>query len=130
METQDNNISDGITEDIITELSRFRQLRVVARNSSFRYRGQDVDVVRVGRELGVHYLVEGSIRRLGDRIRITAQLVDAGSGHHVWAERFDCNQDELFTIQDLVVRKIVGTLVGRLGKPSALSVRSESHPPV
>ena len=106
--------SDGITEDIITELSRFRQLRVVARNSSFRYRGQDVDVVRVGRELGVHYLVEGSIRRLGDRIRITAQLVDAGSGHHVWAERFDCNQDELFTIQDLVVRKIVGTLVGRL----------------
>jgi TolB-like protein/Tfp pilus assembly protein PilF len=106
--------SDGITEDIITELSRFRQLHVLARNLSFRYRGEDVDVIRVGRELGVQYLVEGSVRRLGERIRITAQLIDTGSGHHVWAERFDRNQDELFAVQDQVVRTVVGTLVGRL----------------
>src|SRR5262249_27251514 len=106
--------SDGITEDIITELSRFRRLQVLARHSSFRYRGQDVDAVRVGGELGVQYLVEGSVRRLGEHIRITAQLIDAASGHHVWAERFDCNQDNVFAVQDQVVRKIVGTLVGRL----------------
>ncbi len=105
---------DGITEDIITELSRFRQLHVVARNSSFRYRGPDVDVARAGRELGVQYLVEGSVRRLGERMRITAQLIDTSSGHHVWAERFDRNQEELFAVQDQVVRTIVGTLVGRL----------------
>jgi TolB-like protein/Tfp pilus assembly protein PilF len=106
--------SDGISEDIITELSRFRQLRVFARNASFRYRGQDVDPLRVARELGVAFLVEGSVRRLGDRIRITAQLIDAGTGHHVWAERFDRHQEELFGVQDQVVRTIVGTLVGRL----------------
>jgi adenylate cyclase len=105
---------DGITEDIITELSRFRQLHVVARNSSFRYRGPDVDVARIGRELGVQYLVEGSVRRLGERMRITAQLIDTASGHHVWADRFDRNQEELFAVQDQVVRTIVGTLMGRL----------------
>jgi adenylate cyclase len=77
--------SDGITEDIITELSRFRHLRVIARNSSFRYCGQDIDVIRVGNDLGVQYLVEGSVRRLGNRIRITAQLVETKSGHHLWA---------------------------------------------
>jgi adenylate cyclase len=82
---------DGITEDIITELARFRTLHVLARNTSFRYRGQDVDVQRVGRELGVQYVVEGSVRRIGNRIRITAQLIDTATGHHVWADRFDRN---------------------------------------
>jgi TolB-like protein/DNA-binding SARP family transcriptional activator/Tfp pilus assembly protein PilF len=106
--------SDGITEDIITELSRFSQLHVVARNSSDRYRGQDIDVSRASRELGVQYLVEGSVRRLRDRIRITAQLVDTRSGHHLWAERFDRDQEELFAVQDQVVRTIAATLVGRL----------------
>ena len=106
--------SDGVTEDIITELSRFRRLQVLARHSSFRYRGQDVDPVRVGRELGVQFLVEGSVRRLAEHMRITAQVIDAASGHHVWAERFDCNQEDVFAIQDQVVRRIVGTLVGRL----------------
>jgi TolB-like protein len=104
---------DGITEDIITELSRFHQLHVVARNSSFRYR-KDVDMIRVGRELGVEYLVEGSVRRLGDQIRITAQLIDAKSGHHLWGERFDRNENDLFAVQDQVVRTIVATLVGRV----------------
>ena len=105
---------DGISDDIITELSRFRQLRVVARNSSFQFRGPNVDVGRVGRELGILYVLEGSVRRLGNRIRITAQLVDASSGHHVWADRFDRPLEELFDVQDQVVRTIVGTLVGRL----------------
>ena len=105
---------DGITEDIITELARFRNLHVLARNTSFRYRGQDVDVQRVGRELGVQYIVEGSVRRLGDRIRITAQLIDTATGHHVWADRFDRNQEELFAVQDQVVKTIAATLVGRM----------------
>ena len=101
---------DGITEDIITELARFRNLHVLARNTSFRYRGQDVDVQRVGRELGVQYIVEGSVRRLGERIRITAQLIDTATGHHVWADRFDRNQEELFAVQDQVVKTIAATL--------------------
>jgi len=105
---------DGISDDIITELSRFRQLRVLARNSSFQFRGPNVDVGRVSRELGIQYILEGSVRRLGNRIRITAQLIDASSGHHVWADRFDRPLEELFDVQDQVVRTIVGTLVGRL----------------
>jgi adenylate cyclase len=118
---------DGITEDIITELARFRNLHVLARNSSFRYRGQDVDVARVGRELGVQYLLEGSVRRLGDRIRITAQLVDTATGHHVWAERFDRNQEELFALQDQVANTIAATLVGRL--KAAATERAQRKPP-
>ena len=106
--------SDGITEDIITELSRFRQMRVVSRNSSSRFGGRDLDMIRVGRELGVHYLVEGSVRRMGARTRITAQLIDAATGNHVWAERYDSAQDEIFDVQDRVVRTIVGTLAGRM----------------
>jgi TolB-like protein/class 3 adenylate cyclase/tetratricopeptide (TPR) repeat protein len=106
--------SDGITEDILTELSRFRALSVIARNSSFRFRGEDVDVVRVGRELKVQYVLEGSVRKIGNKIRITAQLIEATSGSHVWADRFDRAQDEIFAVQDEVVRMIVGTLVGRL----------------
>ena len=81
--------SDGITEDIITELSRFRSLFVIARNSSFQYRDKDVDVRHVARELGVQYVVEGSVRKLGDRLRIMAQLIDAITGNHLWSERYD-----------------------------------------
>jgi TolB-like protein/class 3 adenylate cyclase/Tfp pilus assembly protein PilF len=106
--------SDGITEDIITELARFRQIHVLARNSSFQYRGRNIDVVPVGRELGTQYLVEGSVRRIGDRVRITAQLVNTETGHHIWAERYDRPQNEIFTVQDDLVRTIVGTLVGRV----------------
>jgi TolB-like protein/class 3 adenylate cyclase/Tfp pilus assembly protein PilF len=111
--------SDGITEDIITELARFRQLHVLARNSSFRYRGRDMDVVQVGRELGVGYLLEGSVRRLGGRVRITAQLIEAASGRHLWAERFDRSEEDIFAVQDKVVRTIVGTLIGRLQAAAA-----------
>jgi adenylate cyclase len=106
--------SDGITEDILTELSRFRALSVIARNSSFRFRGSDVDVVRVGRELNVQYVLEGSVRKMGDKIRITAQLIDATTGSHVWADRYDRTQEEIFNVQDQVVRMIVGTLAGRI----------------
>jgi adenylate cyclase len=110
---------DGITEDIITELSRFRQLHVLSRNSSFRYSGKNLDIVRIGRELNVQYLLEGSVRRVGDRIRITAQLIDASSGNHLWAERYDRKEEEIFAVQDQVIRNIVGTLVGRLQAHSA-----------
>lgn len=105
---------DGITEDIITELSRFRQMHVVSRNSSSRFGGADLDMIRVGRELGVLYLVEGSVRRMGARTRITAQLIDAATGSHIWAERYDNAQNEIFDVQDKVVRTIVGTLSGRM----------------
>jgi adenylate cyclase len=106
--------SDGVTEDIITELSRFRSLFVIARNSSFQYRDKSVDVRRVARELGVQYVVEGSVRKMGTRVRITAQLIDAPSGNHLWSERYDRNLDELFEVQDEVTRTIVATVVGRL----------------
>ena len=106
--------SDGITADIITELSRFRQLLVIARKSSFGNAGDFTDVRSVGRELGTKYVVQGGVRRLGNRVRITAQLIDATSGKHLWAERFDCDQQEIFAVQDQVIGTIVGTLVGRL----------------
>jgi len=111
--------SDGITEDIITELARFRHLHVVARNSSFRHRGSNLDLQHVGRELNVDYLVEGSVRKLGPRIRITVQLIDAKSIHHVWAEKFDRDVSDIFAVQDQVVRTIVGTLTGRLSAAHA-----------
>ncbi len=102
--------SDGITEDIITELSRFRSLFVIARNSSFQYRDKSVDVRRAGRELGVRYLVEGSVRRANDRVRITAQLLEAETGAHLWADRYDRSLDDIFAVQDEVTRAIVAAI--------------------
>ncbi len=106
--------SDGITEDIITELSRFRSLAVIARNSSFHYRGKAVDIRRAGSELGARYVVEGSVRKMGGRIRITAQLLEAATGFHLWSERFDRMIEELFAVQDEVTKTIVATVTGRL----------------
>jgi adenylate cyclase len=106
--------SDGITEEIITGLTRFRSLFVVARNSSFAFRGKPTDVAEIGRRLGVSHLLEGSVRRAGDRVRITAQLIEAATGMHIWAERYDRSLDDIFTVQDDVARMIVSTLVGRL----------------
>ncbi|MDB6162817.1 MAG: hypothetical protein JWL98_249 [Xanthomonadaceae bacterium] len=111
---QQDFFSDGITEDIITELSRWRLLSVRSRSASFRYRGIAADIAQVARELNVHFVVEGSVRRMGDRIRITAQLIDAETGNHVWAEKFDRDLSDLFAVQDQVVRTIVSTLVGRV----------------
>lgn len=107
--------SDGLTEDIITELTRWRRLLAVrSRSASFRFRGAAVDIEQVARELNVRYVVEGSVRRLGETIRIHVQLVDAHSGNHVWAEKFDRQADEIFVIQDTVVQTIVSTLVGQV----------------
>jgi TolB-like protein/class 3 adenylate cyclase len=107
-------LCDGITEDLITDLARFRSLLVIARNSSFLYREAPRDIRRIGRELGVGYLLEGSLRRAAGNIRITAQLIDAATTHHVWAERFDRSESEVFAVQDEVVRIVSGRLVSRL----------------
>jgi adenylate cyclase len=102
--------SDGMTEDLITDLSKASGLFVIARNSSFAYKGRSVKVQEIGRDLGVRFVLEGSIRKAGNRVRITAQLIDAGSGGHLWAERFDRDLTDIFSTQDEVVEKIVGAL--------------------
>jgi adenylate cyclase len=117
--------ADGITEDIITDMSRWRTITVSSRNSTFRFKGKYVDVQRVGRELAVRFLVEGGVRRMGERVRITAQLIDAETGNHIWAERFDRPMADLSAVQDEVVRTIVGTLVGRVQMSEAERVRRE-----
>ena len=101
-DTGQDYLCDGFAEDIITELSRFRELRVIARNSSFKYRGRAVDVRDIGRDLGVAYILEGSMQRSGERIRITAQLIDTATGIHHWAERYDRNLEDVFAVQDEV----------------------------
>jgi TolB-like protein/predicted Zn-dependent protease len=106
--------SDGLTQDIITELTRWRMLAVRSRSASFRFRGAAVDIDQVARELNVRYVVEGSVRRLGESVRIHVQLIDAQIGNHVWAEKFDCSLGEIFATQDAVVQTIVSTLVGRV----------------
>ena len=106
--------SDGITEDIITELSRFRSLFVIARNSSFAFKGKSMRVQDIARELGVAYVVEGSVRRVADRVRITAQLIDAGSGNHLWAERYDRDMHDIFALQEDVARSVASTISGKV----------------
>ena len=119
--------SDGITEDIITELSRFREIMVIARNSSFALRGKALDAKEVGHRLGADFIVEGSTRRAGNRVRVTAQLIDVSSGKHHWAERYDRNVEDIFAVQDEVVSMIVGTLVGRV--TSTRAEQSGRKPP-
>ena len=106
--------SDGIAEDIITELARSRSLQVIARNSSFQFRGSSTDIAAVRRALGVRYVLEGSVRRAGGRIRVTAQLIDAVTQSHIWAERYDREIQDIFAVQDEVTRAIVATLEGRI----------------
>jgi adenylate cyclase len=102
--------ADGMVEEIITALSRIRWLFVIARNSSFTYKGQSVDVKQVGRELGVRYVLEGSVRKAGGRVRITAQLIDASTGTHLWADRFDDSLDDIFGLQDKVAVSVAGVI--------------------
>ncbi len=116
---QQEYFSDGITADIITELSRFSELLVIARNSTFQYKGKAVDVRQIGRELGVRYILEGNIRRMGDRVRINAQLIDAMTGAHRWAERYDRELSDVFAVQDEVVRTIVAILAAYVNKAEA-----------
>src|SRR5258706_807874 len=102
--------ADGLTEDIITELSRFHDLLVISRNSTFVYKGKAAKVQEVAREFGVDYVLEGSVRKVGDRIRVTVQLIDAETDRHIWAERYDRELEDIFTIQDEITRAIVATL--------------------
>jgi adenylate cyclase len=119
--------SDGITEDIITELSRFSELLVIARNSSFRYKGQHVDVRQIGKELGARYVLEGSVRRAGYRVRVAAQLIDATTGIHLWAERYDRKVEDIFAVQDEVARTIAALLAAHVNKAEA--ARRPTKPP-
>ena len=118
--------ADGLTEDIITELSRFRDLLVISRNSTFVHKGKAVKVQEIAREFGVDYVLEGSVRKVGDRIRVTVQLIDAETDRHVWAERYDRQLEDIFAIQDEMTRAIVATLPGRI--EAATHDRSKRKP--
>ena len=121
--------ADGMTEDLITDLSKISGLFVIARNSSFSYKGRSVKVQEIGRDLGVRFVLEGSIRKAGNRVRITAQLIDAGNGGHLWAERFDRELTDIFATQDEVIEKIVGALAVTLtqGEEQRLRERGTSN---
>src|SRR6476620_8231540 len=108
--------ADGMVEEIITALSRLRWLFVIAHNSSFAYKGRAVDVKQVGRELGVRYVLEGSVRKAGSRIRITGQLIDSATGAHLWAERFDGGLGDIFDLQDQVTESVVGAIAPAVEK--------------
>lgn len=119
--------SDGITEDIITELARFPTLAVAARNSSFKYRAKPADLRSVARELDIGYVLEGSVRKVDSRVRITAQLVDSDSGRHLWAERYDRHLGEIFELQDEIVATIVATLSDQIASASLAQARRRPH---
>ncbi len=106
--------ADGMVEDIITGLSRSKSLFVIARNSSFTYKGKAVDIKQVGRELGVRYVLEGSVRKSGNRVRITGQLIDAATGTHLWADRFDSQLEDIFDLQDRVTGSVIGAIYPQL----------------
>ena len=118
--------ADGMVEEIITALSRIRWLFVIARNSSFTYKGQAIDVKQVGRELGVRYVLEGSVRKAGGRVRITAQLIDAQSGAHLWAERYDRGLGDIFAVQDEITERVVAKIEPELY--AAEHIRSQRKP--
>ena len=120
--------SDGITEDLITDLSKVSGLFVIARNSSFAYKGKSVKVQEIGRELGVRFVLEGSIRKARDRVRITAQLIDAGSGGHLWADRFDRDLTDIFATQDEVVRENRRCAGGQTDPWRRAAVAPRRHP--
>ena len=117
--------SDGVSEDIITDLSKLSELRVIARNSTFTYKGKAVDVKQVGRDLGVRYVLEGSVRKAGNRVRVTGQLIDAESGAHVWADRFDRDLTDIFAVQDELTQKIVSALALTLTEGEQRRLASE-----
>ncbi|WP_292633276.1 adenylate/guanylate cyclase domain-containing protein [Mesorhizobium sp.] len=123
VDPEQDYFSDGIAEDLITELSRSQSLFVIARNSSFVFKGQSVNITEVGRKLGVRYVVEGSVRKVAARVRITAQLIEAATGNHVWAERYDRDLDDLFAVQDEVTERIAWALVGKVGAAEIVRTR-------
>lgn len=113
-DSEQQYFSDGMTEDIITEISQFHDLLVIARNSSFQYRDKMADVKRIGRELGAQFVVEGSVRKVGSRVRITAQLIDAGTGNHLWADRYDRDLADVFALQEELAHAVAATVGGRV----------------
>lgn len=117
--------ADGMAEDIITALSKFEQLFVIARNSSFVYKGRAVDIVQVGRDLGVRYVLEGSVRKAGDRVRITGQLINAATGSHLWADRFDGRLENVFDLQDEITASVVGAIEPTVRKAEIELARSK-----
>jgi len=126
-DSEQDYFADGMVEDIITALSRFKSLFVIARNSSFAYKGKSPDIRQVGRELGVRYVLEGSVRKAANRLRITAQLIDAASGAHTWVDRFDGALQDVFELQDDVTEKVVGAIAPRMER--AEIVRARRRPP-
>lgn len=141
-EPEQEYFTDGITEDIIIELSRFHSLFVIARNTTFTYKGKSVDIQQVGKELGVRYVLEGSIRKAGNRVRVTGQLIDALTGNHIWAERYDRVLEDIFAVQKEVTKSIVSAIAphintaevekARRRRPENLSayeiaVRADAH---
>jgi TolB-like protein/Tfp pilus assembly protein PilF len=117
--------ADGISEDIITGLSKLRRFFVIARNSSFAYKGKAIDVKRAARELGVRYVLEGSVRKGGNRVRITAQLIDAATGNHIWADHYDGDLTDIFAVQDEITKKVIAAIEPRLLE--AEGIRSQSR---
>ena len=115
-DSEQEYFSDGITEDIITALTRWRSFPVIARNSTFTYKNKAVDIKQAGRELGARYLLEGSVRKSGHRVRITAQLIDGVSGHHIWAEKYDRELDDIFEVQDEIAQAITAIVAPELAK--------------
>ncbi len=117
-------LCDGIVEDVITNLARFRDLHVIARNSAFAYRNLDLPMRKIGHELGARYVVEGSLQRIGDNVRLTAQLIEAESGYHVWAERYDEKVSALPDLRDQLTARIAGHLVGRIEQHQLQSIKA------
>jgi TolB-like protein len=120
--------SDGLTEDILTELSRARDLRVIARNTSFQYKDKAVDVTKLGRELNVRYLLEGSVQRSDDRLRVAAQLIDTETGTHIWADKFDRKMADVFLVQDEIVGQIVAKIAGGYGVIESTEAKTRKSP--
>ena len=117
---EQEHFADGLAEDLITDLSRIAGLPVIARNSTFVYKRRPVSVAQVGRELGVRYVIEGSVGKIDNRVRITAQLIDAATSTHVWADRYDRELTDIFAVQDEITREIVGALTLRLASGRAM----------
>jgi adenylate cyclase len=113
---EQNYFSDGITNDIITDLSKFNQLFVIASNTVFTYKGKPVKVKQVSQELGVRYVLEGSVQKAGNRVRVNAQLIEGTTGHHLWAERYDRDIEDLFALQDEIIETIVRTLAVKINE--------------
>jgi adenylate cyclase len=126
-ESDQDYFADGLTEDIITALSMFRSIPVIARNSTFGYKGQSPDIRNVGKELGARYVVEGSVRKAGSRVRVTCQLINAETGHHVWAERYDRELEDIFALQDEISQRIAAIIEPTLER--AEEQRTVTKPP-